>query len=210
MRTTTLIALVGTASAKTVAPTLDLDCKLATSTTCTAALCWTGKKFADATTYKACKADFNKAADQCKYGDDKCTADFCWTGKKLNAETGCTKFNTAADKCKYSNVCTAATCWADKKFNTDKNTGCTDFDKDADKCQYGDSSTCNNTLCSGKTWDNCTTCNNTPYAKGCWTATDKTAKCQWNDTDCTVDICKGHEVIDALTAKPAITGGLYK
>ena len=182
MRNTTLLALIGTASAATVTPTLDLDCKVATSTTCTAALCWSvNKKFADATTYKACKADFDTAADKCKYGDDKCTADFCWTDKKLNAETGCTKFNTAADKCKYSNVCTAATCWADKKFNTDKNTGCTDFNKDTDKCQYGgvcttssdadkcqygndtaDKAKCTNTLCAAKSWTNCKTCNDTP------------------------------------------------
>jgi hypothetical protein len=67
MRTTTLIALVGTASA--AAATLEADCKLADSKTCTAALCWSvDKKFAEVKTYKACKADFDTKLDKCQYG----------------------------------------------------------------------------------------------------------------------------------------------
>ena len=217
MRTTTLIALVGTASAKTATPTLAADCTAVGSTTCTAELCWSvAKKFAGDTTYKACKADFNKAADKCKYGEIKtdCTADLCWTDKKFaSANTGCAAFDTAADKCTHGESatdCTAKLCWTAQVFNK-TNTGCTAFDTDADKCQYGkESSVCNNTLCSGKTWANCKTCNDTPYKTDCWTATDKTAKCQWKDTDCTVDICKGHEVIDKITVSPAVTGSHTK
>jgi len=117
---------------------------------------------------------------------------------------------TLALDCKTKNAkCTADLCWDAKKFNVEAayKLGCADFDTAADKCQYGDATSCNNTVCAGKTWANCKTCNDTPQDATCWTATDKAASCQWTDKDCTADICKGHESVDSETVKPAAHAG---
>jgi hypothetical protein len=77
MRSTTLIALIGTTSA--AAATLD-DCKTAGDAKCTAKLCWKTTTIADVTTYKAC-TKFDTDADKCEHGKaadaDKCTNKIC-------------------------------------------------------------------------------------------------------------------------------------
>lgn len=207
MRTTTLIALIGTASATTKAPaaTLAADCKTKNDK-CTADLCWTDKKFnKDALYTKGC-AGFDSAADKCTHGG-VCTAETCWTAKVFDSKNvDCKAFDTAADKCTHGDVCTAATCWSDKKFSS-KVTGCKDFDTDADKCLYGNATTdkdlCTNAICAGKTETNCHTCLNAPFTSTCWSASDASDKCMWGKAGCTVDLCKGNESIDAVATRPA-------
>jgi hypothetical protein len=195
MRNTTLLALFGTAAA--TAPTLATDCKTKNAL-CTADLCWTAKAFNTDVAYKLGCADFNTAADKCKFGD-VCTADFCWTGKTINADTGCTKFDTIDDKCKYGDVCTADFCWTGKKLNAEKN--CKTFDTDADKCQYG--GVCTVDFCwTGKKLNADTGCktfdtdaDKCQYGGVCTTSSDAD-KCQYGSlaadkAKCTNTLCAG-------------------
>ena len=85
MRSTTLIALIGTTSA--TAATLEADCKTAWTATskCTADLCWATTTIADTTTYKACtkfdtdddKAAHGTTADKCQFGTSDADKALC-------------------------------------------------------------------------------------------------------------------------------------
>ena len=84
MKTTTLVALIGTTSA--AAATLEADCKVAGANyKCTAKLCWATTTIADTATYKACAAfdtDADKGkhgttADKCQFAGEGCTAAIC-------------------------------------------------------------------------------------------------------------------------------------
>ena len=71
MRTSTLIALIGTTSA---AATLEADCTSASSTTCTYDLCHSAKPLPDDKTYKACTPFQTVQTTQeglCQYGSSE-------------------------------------------------------------------------------------------------------------------------------------------
>jgi hypothetical protein len=129
MRSTTLIALIGTTSA--AAATLD-DCKTAGDAKCTAKLCWKTTTIADVKTYKACTkfdTDADKAAhgttsDKCQFGTSdadkaKCTNKICDGKDWANCKTcqnapqtaTCWSDSDASDKCQFKGEdCTAAIC----------------------------------------------------------------------------------------------------
>ena len=142
MRTTTLIALIGTTAA--AAPTI-ADCKTKGDAKCTADLCWADKKLADAKTYLSCAA-FDTAADKCQFAGEDCTPALCadhevqdkatdktakgynWSQQctyaqvqTMKLDTGATttdKFNTMKTSAKSADTSAASTASADKKAST--------------------------------------------------------------------------------------------
>ena len=122
MKTTSLIALIGTTSA--AAATLEADCKAAwaAGSKCTAALCWATTTIADTTTYKAC-AKFDTDALKCEHGAvsdaSSCSNAICdgksWTNcatcNNAPSTASCWSADDKSEQCHWKGYdCTADIC----------------------------------------------------------------------------------------------------